>query len=82
MRSKRLQDGLSRSKELGIQSSCTVQEMVKRIGVIENPPSMTERAQSYRPNYSEKTDSQKTIELPETKTGIEELFIRKGPIRL
>lgn len=81
MGSKRVQDGLSRSKELGIQRCCTVQEIVKSIGVIENPSSRTERAQSYRPNYAEKTESQKAIELPEIKPGIEELFIRKGSTR-
>lgn len=81
MRSKRLQGGLSSSKELGIQSCCTVQDLVKRIGVIENPPSRAERTQSYRPNYSEDTDSQKAVELPETKPGTEDMFIRKGSIR-
>lgn len=78
---KRPHSGLGRSKELGIQSCCTVQKPVKRIGVMENPSSRTEWAQSYKPNYSEKTDSQKPVELPETKPGIEELFIRKGSIR-
>lgn len=81
MRSKRLQGELSRSRELGIQSCCTVQDLVKRIGVIENPPSRAERAQSCRLNYSEKTDSQKAIELPEIKPGIDEFFIRKWSIR-
>lgn len=46
MRNMRLQGGLSRSKELGIQSCCTVQGIVKRTGAIESPPSRTGRAQS------------------------------------
>lgn len=59
----------------------TVLVIVTRIGAIENSSPRTERAQSYRPNCSEKTESQKAKELPETNPGIEALFIRKGFIR-
>lgn len=47
-----------------------------------DPSSRTERAQFYRPNCADRTESQKATELTETKPGSKELFIRKGSTRL